>query len=495
MAKIDVLDILRAKKCSPAEFNFDSMWIPPMQCYLSNEDVEYLRRIATSIKLSSKIEQKYKMIDDLMRARGFKRFSAGTNRVVYSCLEDTRFVVKIAVDKVGMQDNPMEYKNQFLLKPYVTKMFYHSPCGTVGFVERVLPIKNKAEFKEIAGDVFDILVHKILGEYVMEDIGTKYFMNWGVRVNQSPVLLDYPYLYKLDGNKLYCTKSDPMTGQMCNGEIDYDVGFNHLVCTRCGKVYLASDLRDNSIDNKIIIKRGGTQMSIEVKLGDKVIGSPIQVDDVMKRPAKRRVSTGLVVSVNDPTKGTIDLPTYEAKEETPMSAANCKYDLGVSVNGNDCTIKTESPKKETKKEESKPVKKTTTKTTKKVVKETVEVKEKIKVEEPAMKKETSVEEVAEIAAKVKEDTTVEEAPAGVVEEESEEAVVETAEAEDEDEKYAEYEEMAKVRTKKNSPARDKNGRFVSSKKAMKNDFFDDEDDGRPKKKRNKAKSNFIPAKD
>lgn len=179
MAKIDVLDILRAKKCSPAEFNFDSLWIPPMQCYLTDQDVEYLRKIATSLKLSSKINQKYQMIDDLMRFRGFKRFSAGTNRVVYSCLEDDRFLVKIAVDKVGMQDNPMEYKNQFLLKPYVTKMFYHSPCGTVGFVERVLPIKNKAEFRQIAGDVFDILVHKILGEFVMEDVGTTYFMNWG----------------------------------------------------------------------------------------------------------------------------------------------------------------------------------------------------------------------------------------------------------------------------------------------------------------------------
>ena len=162
MAKTDVLDILRSKKMSPLEFNFESLWIPPMHYYLSPQDVESLRQIATSVRLSSKIQQKYKMIDDIMRARGFKRFSAGTNRVVYSFFEDTRFLVKIAVDKVGMQDNPLEYENQFLLKPYVTKMFYISPCGTVGFAERVLPVKNKAEFKEIAPDVFDIIVNKIL---------------------------------------------------------------------------------------------------------------------------------------------------------------------------------------------------------------------------------------------------------------------------------------------------------------------------------------------
>lgn len=179
MAKIDILDILRMKRSSPMEFNFDNLWIPPMNYYLSPYDIESLRRIATSLKLSSKIELKYKMIDDIMKFRGFKRFSAGTNRVVYSFLEDDRFLVKIAVDKVGMQDNPLEYKNQFLLKPYVTKMFYTSPCGTVGFCERVLPIKSKDEFKEIASDVFDILLNKILGKYVVEDVGTKFFMNWG----------------------------------------------------------------------------------------------------------------------------------------------------------------------------------------------------------------------------------------------------------------------------------------------------------------------------
>lgn len=179
MAKLDVLDILKLKKVTPLEFDFDNLWIPPIQNYLTFQDVEALRKIATSLRLSSKINEKYRMIDDIMRPRGFKRFAAGTNRMVYSYLEDDRFLVKIAVDKVGMQDNPLEYENQFLLKPYVTKMFYTSPCGTVGFCERVLPVKNRAEFKEIADDVFEILINKILGKYVVEDVGTKFFMNWG----------------------------------------------------------------------------------------------------------------------------------------------------------------------------------------------------------------------------------------------------------------------------------------------------------------------------
>ena len=302
MAKADVLDILRARKMDPLEFHFESLWIPPMNYYLSQQDINELHSIATSSRLSSKIRQKYDMIDAIMTRRGFKRFSAGTNRVVYRFLDDSRFLAKIAVDKVGMQDNPLEYQNQFLLQPFVTKMFYVSPCGTVGFSERVLPVKNKAEFREIASDVFDILVHKILGMYVVEDVGTKYFMNWGIRMGFGPVLLDYPYVYKLDGDKLYCNWIRPETSQVCDGEIDYDEGFNHLVCSRCGKVYLATNLRDDSADNNLIIRKGGNEMRIIVKRGDQIIDRPIPTDEVMvpdRKPAAVK-NNGLKIKVRGP---------------------------------------------------------------------------------------------------------------------------------------------------------------------------------------------------
>lgn len=291
MANVSIMDVLMTKDMDPLEFHFESLWIPPITCYLTPQDVEQLRQIATSVRLSSQIQKKYKMIDDIMVARGFKRFSAGTNRVVYRYLEDNRFLAKIAVDRVGMQDNPLEFQNQQFLQPFVSKMFHVSPCGTVGFAERVLPVKNKEEFRLIADDVFDIIINKILGLYVVEDIGTKYFMNWGIRPGFGPVLLDYPYVYKLDGNKLWCSKElIDFGGEICNGEIDYDDGFNHLVCSRCGKVYLATDLKDESPTNKIIITKGGYQMRCVIMRGDKVIATPIPADEVMVRPAKKAVT-------------------------------------------------------------------------------------------------------------------------------------------------------------------------------------------------------------
>ena len=68
-------------------------------------------------------------------------------------------------------------------------------------------------------------------------------MNWGVRENFGPVLLDFPYVYKLDGSKLFCRAKNPLspTG-CCEGEIDYDAGYNELVCKRCGVVYRAKEI-------------------------------------------------------------------------------------------------------------------------------------------------------------------------------------------------------------------------------------------------------------
>ena len=118
MATISVLDILRTAPKTDIEAEYDSMMVPHWSWYLSPMDVENLRYIATSKKFSGNMNKKYKMINDIMTARGFVRFNGGTNRVVYKYLEDQRILAKIAVDRVGMNDNPAEFMNQHLIKPY-----------------------------------------------------------------------------------------------------------------------------------------------------------------------------------------------------------------------------------------------------------------------------------------------------------------------------------------------------------------------------------------
>lgn len=321
MAKADLLNILYSKDKSPLEFKFDSLWMPSILNYLTIQDINQLHDIASSVRLSSKIELKYKMIDEIMVRRGFRKFHCGTNRIVYSFLEDQSFLMKIALDRVGLRDNPDEFRNQELLKPFVTKMFECTPCGTVATVERVEPITSREEFMSVADDVFNLLSECIIGKYVLEDIGTKYFMNYGLRKGFGVCLLDYPYVYEIDSKKLYCNKQDNITHQFCKGEIDYDSGFNNLVCTKCGKKYLATELK-TFVENKNIIIRdeGEIDMQIKILRGNEVIkeiNTDSETDTYVKKVKKsnRERNNELEVRAIIPGKSVGNSPRISEKEK------------------------------------------------------------------------------------------------------------------------------------------------------------------------------------
>lgn len=299
MSRVSIIDKLYARKLSVSEFNFETMAARPLLSLLTVQDIEKLRKIATSIKLSSKPKTKYAMIDNILVPRGFKKIASGTNRVAYKYLEDQSIIIKVAFDKVGIEDNPREFLNQYKLKPFVTKVFEVSPCGTVGLFERVIPITTVEEYITIANDVFRVLIEKIIGKYVVDDIGTDYFQNIGVRAGFGPVLLDFPYVYELDGNKIFCNAKDPITKLPCGGEIDYDAGFNKLLCKKCGKRYFAHQLASFEENHKIQVrKEGGIKMSITIKQGNKVI----------KKLDGKRTSDVLPPRKMEPINNSIDRP-------------------------------------------------------------------------------------------------------------------------------------------------------------------------------------------
>lgn len=270
MARLNILDMLYTKDMDPLEFSFESLTANPLLSYLSSDDIYQLYKIATSVKLSTKPKEKYKRIDAIVKPRGFKKIASGTNRVAYKHLEDTRIVIKIAIDEIGLKDSHREYRNQFLLKPFVTKVFEVSPCGTVGLFERVYPVQTIYEYQTIASDVFDVINTKIIGKYVVDDIGTEFFQNVGVRKGFGIVYLDFPYVYELDGKKLYCNSK--INGIPCGGEIDYDAGFNRLICTKCGARYFAHQLKKQEQNKEIILRKGRKQkMKFTIMQGDEVV--------------------------------------------------------------------------------------------------------------------------------------------------------------------------------------------------------------------------------
>jgi len=234
---------------------------------LTIQDIMQLNQIANDKKLNTRPKEKLEMIKSIMGARGFKRLSSGTNRICFKYMEDQSFVIKVAYDHVGLSDNLHELYNQEFLKPFCTKVFEVTPCGTVGMFERVRAIKNREEFQNIANDVFDIIVNEFVGKYILADIGNKFFMNWGIREGMFPVILDFPYVYELDGARIYCNRPDPTSPYgFCGGEIDYDEGFNHLVCTKCGKTFLASELKlaAEKKSSELIIEQEDNEMIIEI---------------------------------------------------------------------------------------------------------------------------------------------------------------------------------------------------------------------------------------
>lgn len=278
MSRVSMIEQLYVKKKSALEFNYDALTAPPIRAFLTDEDVYRLYKIATSVKYSGDIDTKYNMIHDVMSRRGFRRTHAGTNRVVYECMEIPSIVAKIAIDRVGIGDNPKEFVNQNYFKPFCCKIFEVDPTGVIAFVEKVNPITSIEEFASVADDVFNLIVTKIIGKYVLDDIGCDRYMNYGIRssnVGFGPVLLDFPYAFELDGNKLICNREidTPLGKAICGGEIDYDIGFNNLICSKCGKIFKARELQ---LDKKQIIclndeESDSMPRRARIMLGDKVL--------------------------------------------------------------------------------------------------------------------------------------------------------------------------------------------------------------------------------
>ena len=279
MTDNSVLNLLYKGTISKQDLNWDNMNTIPILYLLTVQDIEYIRKLILSPRYSGNNKLKMEKINEVMHLRGFTQFAGGTNRIVYTHPSAPNTVFKVAIDSVGINDNPAEFRNQYFLKPYCCKVFECSPCGTIASFEKVDRITTFEEFYTIADDYWYLITKVILGKYVMEDIGIDYWMNFGIRKLDSgcspeicgPVILDFPYLFELDGAKLECQNQLP-DGTICHGEIDYDIGFNKLVCKKCGRRYHARDLSKRSDGIGILIRqKGSKRMKLEIKRGDKVV--------------------------------------------------------------------------------------------------------------------------------------------------------------------------------------------------------------------------------
>lgn len=307
---------------------YDNLKVNPLLSYFSMDDINQINQISSSVRLNNNPREKYRLIEEIMKKRGFRLIGGGTNRRTYTCDYDNRIVAKVGTDKVGFSNNLREFVNQDVLKPFCCKIFEVSPCGTLAIIESVYPIKTIEEFQSVGEDIFNVLYFKIRNKDIaMEDIGFRSYKNWGIRDNFGPVLLDYPTMYVADPKKCFCTQKDAY-GRYCNHPLDYDEGFDNIVCTKCGHRYLSKFISKKNGDNiaeliyaagnRFNKKKGECKMIIRVKNrnGERVIKN---LDNGKSDYVKHQPIQNPVMS-NEMYKNTYGRP---------------KHDLGVVINKSD----------------------------------------------------------------------------------------------------------------------------------------------------------------
>lgn len=260
------------EKCQPSEF--DLMTHAPISDYLGIEELYMLYVLATDPQYADVTKQsKYDVYDAIMARCNFSRYHIGTNRIVYRHLYDPTFLIKIGLDRIGISDNKAELRNQQILKPFVPKVYEVSQCGTVQLCERVYPFTKKEDFIRNGKKIFDTIQYLLGGDkFILEDIGTNFFMNWGYRNNFGPVFLDYPYLYVRNADRMKCIAKTKEGDQLCGGTIDYDEGYNELKCTKCGQRYAAKDVGSDPsyvfkrLKNNSVLRKDGFMMTTSKKV-------------------------------------------------------------------------------------------------------------------------------------------------------------------------------------------------------------------------------------
>ena len=274
---------------------YDSYTVFPLHYYFPIQLIEEFKTISKSVR---DIMDKYKDVEKIMNLRGFKlmKGGGGTNRRVYECVYDPRVLAKISLDVDGQNATIRDFMNQNLSKPFCSKIFEIDPTGTVSIIEKLVPIMTIEEWCRYAPDIYDILWYGFRGRNLgIEDAGDSRIKNWGYRNGFGPALLDFPSVYKLDPSKNRCRKV--INGHICGGTIDYDDGFNKLICTSCGERYFAKNLAVK--DDKCLNSLGQAMNYTKSKFFKEDINMKFTITDVSTGFEEVRGNTAKTNNVNN----------------------------------------------------------------------------------------------------------------------------------------------------------------------------------------------------
>lgn len=222
----------------------------PISYYFTPRDIAELNRMAKSPSLTLDMNKKLKAFDDFMMGKGFTLIGGGTNRRAYGTMYDNSIIIKVATDSGGFTSNLKEYVNQHIIKPFCTKIYEVTPCGELSLTERVIPLENEEDIVSYRNEIFDTIFFYIRNKNIaMDDIGLRSMRNWGYRRGFGPVLLDFPSMYVVDPRKRFCGALLDNGTKKCSGSLDYDSGFDNIICGHCGRIIKAVELAKDDGDD------------------------------------------------------------------------------------------------------------------------------------------------------------------------------------------------------------------------------------------------------
>jgi hypothetical protein len=232
--------------------------------YLNGKVLDELNKICRNSVVSDNNEKVSFMLDVLNRNNiEYDELGPGTNRL--AILIDN-YVFKIALDRWGLQDNLNEFTVSQELQPFVVKTYEVNDNGLISVCEYITVI-SREEFENNFEPIRSIL-GTISESYVIGDVGTipKNFTNWGYRDNGELVILDFAYIYRVDGNEILCSIDQTI--------LEYDKNFHSMLCPKCKRKYSFMDVR-----RKIPMEIEKRENELAKQLAYKTTTSLIEVRD------------------------------------------------------------------------------------------------------------------------------------------------------------------------------------------------------------------------
>lgn len=200
-------------------------------------DLDKIRRDKLIANNNDKVDKVIKVLQK--HNLDYNALGPGTNR--FAILVDG-YVVKIALDNDGVNDNNQEFMLSEELQPFVIRVY---ETNGLLLVTEYVTLIDREEFKNSTNELRQIL-SMVSDNYLIGDVGTvlKNYLNWGYRDNGELVILDFAYFFPANQELMRCKALiDPETGRTCEGILDYDSNFHELVCPVCGKKQMTGRIR------------------------------------------------------------------------------------------------------------------------------------------------------------------------------------------------------------------------------------------------------------